>query len=168
MVPHRMAHPEGAVRLGLISDTHGQLRAEVFGIFEGVDQILHAGDIGDADILDDLRALAPTIAVIGNTDGFPLVGSVPEHAELAVAGRRIVVTHGHLLPSSPRPETLAAAFPDADIIVYGHTHKPFEGRHAGRLVINPGAAGPARFKLKPSVALLTLSDEGECVRFVAL
>lgn len=146
---------------GLISDTHGLLRPEVFDRFEGVERILHAGDIGTTDILVELEAIAPVTAVYGNTDGFEIRARVPERAELEIEGRRVVVVHGHLL-GSPTPERLRAAEPEADIIVYGHTHKARVDRVDGVLVVNPGAAGPARFRLTPSVAILTLeSDRAE-------
>lgn len=141
------------MRIGLISDTHGKLRNEVFARFEGVDLILHAGDVGRPDILADLAAIAPVKAVYGNTDGFDVRSSCPEMVEVDEAGKRIVVVHGHLL-GSPTPQNLRAAYPDAAVIVYGHTHKPLFDDSATPLVINPGAAGAARFHFKPSVAVL--------------
>jgi putative phosphoesterase len=138
----------------LISDTHGKLRADVLHAFEGVDLILHAGDIGDLDIIAELETIAPVHAVHGNTDDFDVRARFGETVALALEGKRIVVTHGHLV-SITTPPVLRAAHPDADVIVYGHTHKPLLDT-GGSLVVNPGAAGPARFKLKPSVAILTL------------
>jgi uncharacterized protein len=159
------------VRIGLISDTHGQLRPEVLTHFEGVDLILHAGDIGSEDVLTDLEALAPVTAVHGNMDGFPLRSTAPERARLELEGRHVVVVHGHAF-GSPTPDRLAAAFPGADIVVYGHTHQPLEQRVGSTLLVNPGAAGPARFELRPSVALLELRDRAEepaeVVRFIEL
>ncbi len=148
------------VRLGLISDTHGLLRPAVLDRFQGVLRILHAGDIGSEDILTELEAIAPVTAVYGNTDGSALRRRLPEVAEVAEAGRRIVVVHGHN-PGAPTPAKLARAHPEADIVVYGHTHQARVERVGRTLVVNPGAAGPARFHLKPSVALLVLgADEG--------
>ncbi len=143
------------VRVGLISDTHGKLRPQVLELFEGVDLILHAGDIGDADVITELETIAPVHAVHGNTDDGHLSSRYGESVAVTAAGVRMMVTHGHLL-GSPTPKLLRAAFPDADVIVYGHTHAPLVDRTARPLVINPGAAGPARFKLKPSVAILEL------------
>jgi uncharacterized protein len=143
------------VRLGLISDTHGLLRPSVCDHFDGVEVILHAGDVGGEDILTELEAIAPVRAVLGNTDGFPLIGRIPEIQQLDVENTRIVVTHGHRL-GSPTPQLLRQKHPDSDIIVYGHTHKALVDRTGGALVINPGAAGPARFRLKPSIALLDI------------
>ena len=143
-------------RIGLISDTHGKLRHEVFAAFADVDLILHAGDIGNPDIITELETLAPVRAVHGNTDGFELRSRYPEALDATVEGKRIRVVHGHLL-GAPTPQGLRAQNPDADVIVYGHTHRPLLDE-AAPLVVNPGAAGPARFKLKPSVAILTVPD----------
>lgn len=155
------------MRIGLISDTHGRLRNEVFDHFNGVDHILHAGDIGNADILTALEAVAPVSAVWGNTDGLDIRLLVGETADLEAAGRRIRVVHGHRL-GSPTPYGLAGAHPDADIVVFGHTHKPEFERIGQRLFLNPGSAGQARFGLKPSIALLTLHNDTEDFRLVSL
>jgi uncharacterized protein len=144
------------MRLGVISDTHGLLRPEVFDAFEGVDHILHGGDVGDSGILTELQTLAPVTAVYGNTDGVELQSSLPLVATLQLDGFDIVVTHGHQF-GSPAPERLYAAFPDAQIIVYGHTHRPLlTVVDVVVTVINPGGAGPRRFKLPPSVGILEL------------
>lgn len=155
------------MRIGLISDTHGQLRNEIFDLLAGVDQILHAGDIGGPDLLVELSAIAPVLAVYGNTDGFDIRGHVPDVVEWEAAGRRIVVTHGHQF-GAPNPGVLARAFPRADIIVFGHTHRPVTERIANTLVINPGAAGPPRFGLRPSIAELRLEETGPDVRLIEL
>jgi hypothetical protein len=139
-------------RVGLISDTHGRLRSEVFHRFQGVDLILHAGDIGISSIITELETIAPVRAVHGNTDGFDIRALYQEKLEVELEGQRVVLTHGHLL-GSPKPAQLRLLYPGANIIVYGHTHEPLVD--AGPpLVVNPGAAGPARFHLKPSVAIL--------------
>jgi uncharacterized protein len=144
------------MRLGVISDTHGLLRPEVFGAFEGVDHILHGGDVGDSGILTELQTLAPVTAVYGNTDDLELQSTLPLVATLQLDGFDIVVTHGHQF-GSPAPERLYAAFPDAQIIVYGHTHRPLlTVVDVVVTVINPGGAGPRRFKLPPSVGILEL------------
>lgn len=144
--------------IGLISDTHGRLRNDVFRLFEGVDRVIHAGDIGPATLLAELEAIAPVTAVFGNTDRFDIRERVEEIAEIELAGRRLAVIHGHQL-GAPEPAGLRAALPDADIIVYGHTHRPLVKREDGVLVVNPGSAGAPRFGQKPSVAILTLEPE---------
>lgn len=154
------------MRIGLISDTHGLLRPEVFHAFAGVDRILHAGDVGGADILVELETIAPVDAVFGNTDERSLRAELPAERTLTIEGRTIVLAHGDAI-GSPTPEGLRAAWPDADIIVYGHTHVQKVDRD-GALTINPGAAGPARFRLKPSVAILTLEDGREDVELIEL
>jgi putative phosphoesterase len=156
------------MRIGLISDTHGQLRPKIFEYFQNVQRILHAGDVGDPDILTELETLAPVSAVVGNTDTAPLTSMLPEVQVLELRGRAVVVTHGHRL-GSPTPESLRRAHPDAQIIIYGHTHKPYVGRTDGTLIVNPGAAGPARFRLKPSIAILEWNDfSEEIVRLIEL
>ena len=138
--------------VGLIADTHGLVRAEALRALTGVDLILHAGDVGRSTVLAALAAIAPVRAVYGNVD-------VP-HASLAptidckLEGLRVHVSHGHEL-GTPTPERLVARYA-ADVIVYGHTHRALIRQAGATLVINPGAAGPARFKLAPSVAVLTL------------
>jgi putative phosphoesterase len=144
------------MRLGVIADTHGLLRPEVFQAFAEVDHILHAGDVGPPDLLIELETLAPVTAVYGNTDGMELRSRLPQVAALELEGFDIIVTHGDVL-GSPTPENLNAAFPDAQIIVYGHTHKPLlTVVDVVVTVMNPGSAGPRRFKLMPSVGILEL------------
>lgn len=155
------------MRVGLISDTHGLLRATVFDQLAGVDVILHAGDIGDTVILDDLQAIAPVHAVFGNTDGWGIREVVQERVELELEGWRVLVTHGHEL-GSPTPRKLRDAYPEAQLIVYGHTHVPLLQELEGALIINPGAAGPARFKLVPSLAVLELAPGKRSVRHAQL
>ena len=143
------------MRIGLISDTHNRLRPEVFRLFDGVDLILHAGDVGAMDILVELETIAPVHAVLGNTDSTALRPRVQDDVRLELEGHAVVVVHGHQL-GSPNADNLSAAYPDADIIVYGHTHRQRIDRRDGQLIVNPGAAGPARFDLKPAVAILEL------------
>ena len=140
------------MRIGLISDTHGLMRAEALAALAGVDRILHAGDVGRLNVLGELQGIAPVQAVYGNVDD-PSFG-LPRHLDVVFDGVRVHVSHGHEL-GSPTPQTLAAAY-DADVIVYGHTHKPLIEMVGRTLVVNPGAAGPKRFNLAPSVAILTI------------
>jgi len=144
------------VRLGVIADTHGLLRPEVFDVFKEVDHILHGGDVGKPEILSDLEVLAPVTAVYGNVDGPELRSRLPQVGEVELDGFTIVVTHGDQF-GHPTPDKLHAAFPGAEIIVYGHTHKPLlELVDRTVTVINPGGAGPGRFGLAPSVGILEL------------
>jgi putative phosphoesterase len=144
------------MRLGVISDTHGLLRPEVFQAFTQVDHILHAGDIGSLELLAELEAIAPVTAVYGNTDDFEVRARVPPVATVELDGFDIVVTHGDQF-GTPTPEKLNAAFPDAQIIIYGHTHRPLLTLvDVVVTVMNPGGAGPRRFKLPPSVGILEL------------
>jgi len=144
------------VRLGVISDTHGLLRSEVFDVFREVDHILHGGDVGKWDVLVELQVLAPVTAVYGNIDDLDIRSKLPQVAEIELDGFRVVVTHGDQL-GSPTPAKLHEAFPGAEIIVYGHTHKPLlELVDKTVTVMNPGGAGAPRFGLLPSVGILEL------------
>lgn len=144
------------MRLGIIADTHGMLRPEVFAVFGEVDHILHGGDVGPMELLVELEALAPVTAVYGNTDGLVLRQRCPQVAALDLEDFRIIVTHGDQF-GSPTPTTLCEAFPEAEIIVYGHTHRPLlELVDKTVTVMNPGAAGPARFGIPASVGIMEL------------
>jgi len=135
--------------VGLVSDTHSLVRPEIFTAFAGVELILHAGDVGGRSVIDELAAIAPVRAVFGNTD-MPGEPGLEARLVLDIQGLSLLVSHGHEV-GSPTPEKLLARY-TADIIVFGHTHKPLVERAGRRLVVNPGAAGPRRFSLKPSVA----------------
>lgn len=144
------------MRLGLISDTHGLLRPEVLELLDGVERILHAGDVGSSDVLVELETIAPVTAVFGNTDGSELRQQLREEEWLDLSGRRVLVVHGHQL-GSPQPDGLRQAWPAADIIVYGHTHRQrIDGGNGAALTVNPGAAGAARFGIRPCVAVMEL------------
>jgi putative phosphoesterase len=144
------------MRLGVISDTHGQLRPEVCDVFAQVDHILHGGDVGPWEIMIELQTIAPVTAVYGNTDGPEVRARLPQVATVQLDGFDIVVTHGDQL-GSPTPAALHEAHPRAEIIVYGHTHKPLlELVDRTVTVVNPGSAGPRRFDLPVSVAILEL------------
>lgn len=144
------------MRLGIISDTHGLLRPEVFEVFAAVDRILHAGDIGSLDLLTELEAIAPVTAVHGNTDGWELRDRVPALIEERIEGLDFVLTHGDQL-GSPTPALLHEAYPNADVIVYGHTHRPLLTTvDVVVTVMNPGGAGRRRFDLPPSVGIMEL------------
>lgn len=140
--------------IGLISDTHGLVRPAVHEALKGVDLILHAGDVGGPQILDELRLIAPVRAVFGNTDA-PGAPYLSESIDIEFAGVRIHVSHGDEV-GSPNPERLAARY-DSEVVVYGHTHRQMVTQLNGQLFVNPGAAGPRRFKLSASVGILTIN-----------
>ncbi len=150
--------------VGLIADTHGLMRPEVFAALEGVELILHAGDVGPG-VLDELAAIAPVRAVFGNTDA-PDDPALAAEVAVTIGAVRVHVSHGHEL-GSPTPEKLLAAY-DADVLVYGHTHRPLLVKADGRWVVNPGAAGPRRFDIEPSVARMRISDHDIHIAHVPL
>ena len=141
--------------IGLVSDTHGQFRDEVTSALSGVSLILHSGDVGGARVLRALRDIAPVRAVFGNVDDSADPQLEPR-VELTVGGLTVHVSHGHEL-GSPTPEGMLRAYP-ADILVFGHTHRAHIEQSDHRLVVNPGAAGPRRFNLRPSVARLSIAN----------
>ena len=151
-------------RIGLISDTHGLVRPDVFSALDRVELILHAGDVGEG-VLEELAAIAPIEAVYGNTDPTD-DPRLRQAIERTIGGLRVHVSHGHEL-GSPTPERLFAKY-DADVIVYGHTHQQKVVESQGRLVVNPGAAGARRFKLMPSVGVLTIEGGVAGVRLIEL
>jgi len=152
-----MEHGRTQVRLGVISDTHGMLRPEVFDVFNGVDHILHAGDIGSIELITELEAIAPVTAVYGNTDDFDVRARFPRIARLELDGFDIVVTHGDQVGRGVPSLKLHALFPDADILVHGHTHVPkLELVDVVVTVMNPGGAGARRFDLPASVGIIEL------------
>ncbi|MDQ8164849.1 MAG: metallophosphoesterase family protein [Gemmatimonadota bacterium] len=152
--------------IGLISDTHGLLRADVHSVFAGVDLILHAGDVGGVEILDELALIAPVRAVYGNTDPSDHPGLVTA-LDFTLEGVRVHVSHGHELGRTGSPQARAAAY-DADLIVYGHTHRQRVDQVGAQLVVNPGAAGACRYDLPPTVALAEIAAGAVRVRLVEL
>ena len=157
---------EGAAHvIGLISDTHGLVRPQVHTALAGVELILHAGDVGGDEVLDELALIAPVLAVYGNTDA-PGDPRLRESIERTIGGVSIHVSHGHEV-GSPTPARLLERYA-ARVIVYGHTHRQLVTRADGRLVVNPGAAGARRFKLEPSVARLTIGNGQADVELVPL
>ena len=160
-----ISHRLSAIRVGLISDTHGLLRPSVHEALKGVELIFHAGDVGGDEILDELTLIAPVQAVFGNTDER---GNrrLRQEIDIEIGGVTIHVSHGHEL-GVPKPEKLMARYA-ADVIVYGHTHMQLITTAGGRLVVNPGAAGPARFDIKPSVAILEIGSSGADAHIIEL
>jgi putative phosphoesterase len=137
--------------VGLISDTHGLLRPQALAALAGCDYLVHAGDIGEARILDELARIAPVTAVRGNNDHGPWAKAVPDSAVLEVGGVTIYALHdlGEL-----DLDPAAAGF---QVVVTGHSHKPAQQMRGGVLYINPGSAGPRRFTLPVAVARLQVS-----------
>ena len=149
-------------RVGLISDTHGLLRPEAVAFLRGSDFIIHGGDIGRAGVLAELAALAPVTAVRGNNDQASWAAAVPETAVLQVGAVRIQVVHdlGEL-----EVDPVAAGF---RVVVSGHSHRPSVTERTGVLYVNPGSAGPRRFKLPITVAELTIAEQSVSARVVEL
>jgi putative phosphoesterase len=151
--------------LGLISDTHNVLDSRVHDRFAGVDRILHAGDVCDPMIIQELGLIAPVTVVLGNND--PLVGW-RETEVTEWGGRRILIEH------IVRPEAPSAAFRQrltrsgAGMVVFGHTHRPYQATIGDVLFLNPGSAGSPRFGLPRSLALLHLTPEGVRTEFLDL
>ena len=142
------------MKIGVVSDTHGLLRPEVLPALEGVDCILHLGDVGDVKILDALRKIAPVTAVRGNIDHSGPCSRLPETEVLLLEGGYIYLLHDlgtlHLDPA-------AAKF---SAVLYGHTHKPTIWRHKGVLYFNPGSCGPRRFNLAVTMGYLHVHADG--------
>ncbi|MBC7896736.1 MAG: metallophosphoesterase family protein [Cytophagaceae bacterium] len=151
--------------IGVISDTHGLVRPDVHNALAGVYLILHAGDVCGDEVLDELATIAPVAAVAGNCDppGHP---RLPARIDRTIHGVTFHVSHGHEL-GVPTAAKLLATY-DASVIIYGHTHRPLVHREGGTLVLNPGAAGPRRFDIKPTVARLTIDGSNVEVELVEL
>lgn len=152
----------GVKEIGLISDTHGLLRKETLEALCGSELIFHAGDVGKPEILEGLRKIAPVVAVRGNVDTGAWAQSLPETVVIEEAGAWIYMLHDvNALDLDPA----AAGF---HIVVSGHSHKPGKMEREGVLYINPGSAGPRRFQLPVTVALLRLGRTSFQVDFVNL
>ena len=148
--------------VGLISDTHGLLRSEALTSLQPSDLIIHAGDIGNPEILDRLSAIAPVVAVRGNIDKSPWASTLQMTAVVQAGSTVIYVLHNiHDLDRDPA----AAGF---DVVVSGHSHNPSQIRRSGVLYINPGSAGPRRFRLPVTVARLDLSKQPPLIGFIDL
>ena len=159
-----MAPPPGGrpLRVGLVSDTHGLLRPEVRAFLRGSDHIVHAGDICDPAILEDLAGIAPVTAVRGNCDRGPWTGRLGETASLRVGDCLLYVIHDLAqLERHPGP-------PGTRVVVYGHSHQPAVTERGGLLLVNPGSAGPRRFSLPVAVGELVIAGNRITARTVEL
>ncbi|HJO36369.1 MAG TPA: metallophosphoesterase family protein [Gammaproteobacteria bacterium] len=158
----------GPVRLGLIADTHGQLDARVAAALDGLDGIVHAGDVGSGAVIAALQAVAPLTVVRGNNDvpaKWPpadraQLARLPACAELDLPGGRLVIVHGDTFPAARRHGGLRARWPTARAIVYGHSHRLTLETETLPWIVNPGAAGRARTHGGPSWVLLEAGSGG--------
>ena len=157
------------LRIGVVSDTHGLLRPEVLDAFAGASHILHAGDIGGVEVLRDLERIAPVTAVAGNNDGFRC-GKAGITARVELGGVRFFLTHILDRPRRPKPEVVRdLSRQPADVVVFGHSHLPHDELVDGVRYLNPASAGPRRFSLPVSVAVLEVGrGKVRSVRFVPL
>lgn len=140
--------------VGVISDTHGLLRPEAVAALEGSDLIVHAGDVGGPEVFEPLRALAPVHAVRGNVDRGAWAEELPLDRVVEVGGQRLYVLH--ILDELD----LDPAAADFAAVIYGHSHRPHRERRGGVLYLNPGSAGPRRFRLPVTLARIRVSEEG--------
>lgn len=148
--------------VGVIADTHGLLRPEAVTALQGVEVIIHAGDVGNPEVLAGLRQIAPVQAVRGNTDRGEWAQALPLTEVVEVGGARLYVLHElFCLDLDPRAAGLAA-------VIFGHSHRPHQESKDGVLYLNPGSAGPRRFTLPVSVALLRVNTPDLKVEFINL
>jgi uncharacterized protein len=140
------------MRIGVISDTHGLLRPEAVAALRGVVHILHAGDVGDAEILDELRKIAPVTAIRGNVDMDGECGGLPATEFVELAGKMFYLVHSEYWMDI-KPEAA-----DVAVVVSGHSHRPSVERRHGVMYLNPGSAGPRRFNLPVTLAMVNVKD----------
>jgi uncharacterized protein len=152
----------GVHTLGVISDTHGLVRPEALAALKGVERIVHAGDIGSPDVLEALERVAPVTAVRGNNDRGGWAKKIPETEVVEVGGVSLYLLHDlHELDLEPRSAGFAA-------VISGHSHQPRLEERDGVLYLNPGSAGPRRFKLPISLARLTIAGARVRAQLVTL
>lgn len=150
------------MRIGVISDTHGLLRPEAIVALRGIDHILHAGDIGNIQILETLRTLAPTTAIRGNIDRTGPCSQLPATEIIGIAGYSLYMLHNLAeIDLDPRAAGISA-------VISGHSHKPAIEHRRGVLYFNPGSAGPRRFSLPISVGILDISKSALTPRLIEL
>ena len=148
--------------IGVISDTHGMVRPEVLKAFQGVEFIIHAGDVGGPEVLEVLRALAPLVAVRGNVDRGEWAQDLTDTEVVEAGESRLYVLHNlHELDLDP----FAAGF---RAVISGHSHCPSKENRQNVLFLNPGSAGPRRFRLPVSLVLLRLEGESLAAKLIDL
>lgn len=151
-----------SLRIGVIADTHGLLRPEALAALQGCQRILHLGDIGPASLLDQLRELAPLDVVRGNNDSDDWADALPETLLLELGGLRLYLIHDlKQLAIDPLAEGI-------DVVLAGHSHKPLNEVRDGVLYLNPGSAGPRRFRLPVALAILEIVNGQPRVEMVSL
>ncbi len=150
----------GSVKIAVISDTHGLLRPEALALLQGCDHIIHGGDIGKPEILEALLAIAPLTVVRGNNDRQDWARDIPESARVAVGGAEIFVVHD-IADDKGRSK-------GARVVITGHSHKAAIAERDGTLFLNPGSAGPRRFKLPISMAELLICDGDVAARIIEM
>ncbi|MDT4967227.1 MAG: uncharacterized protein QOJ64_1964 [Acidobacteriota bacterium] len=155
------------LRIGVISDTHGKLDEKVLNLFAGVSRIIHAGDIGDEELIWKLEDVAPVIAVRGNNDPDTMVYP---NERLAIIDKRVFFVRHQFATveklNLAQQRLIEKHMPD--VVIFGHSHQAYSGHWRGTLLFNPGSAGPKRFNLPRSVGFLELTEEGISSRIVAL
>lgn len=157
-----MTVTDDTLRIGVISDTHGLLRPAALAALSGVDRIIHAGDIGDPAILEQLARLAPVTAVRGNNDTESWAASLPERVTEPFAGVTIHLLH------NLKELALDPLEAGVQVVIAGHSHRPLCEQRDGVLYLNPGSAGPRRFQLPISIAELTITAGVPAARIVEL
>lgn len=158
----RVATP---VLMGVLSDTHGsatRVRRPLDPVFDffrraGVELILHAGDAGHVSILDDLEAIAPIAAVRGNADPLELIEMLPDQVQIEVGSRVVLLLHGHRGKTALRAAR-AAASPEIDVVVFGHSHKPLIDREGSTVLFNPGSPLERRWNPHFGIGFLRIAD----------
>lgn len=157
------------MRFALVSDTHGFSDPKLPALFEGCERVLHAGDIVTTPVLDVLARIAPVTAVRGNNDLAPPFERLPETVCLPIGELRLFVIHDLGDRGRPKPRAAAAlAREKPHLVVHGHSHRPGAALLGGRLFVNPGSAGPRRFTLPRTAAILTVSGRRAHVAFFEL
>jgi|Deesub1362B_J571_1020462.scaffolds.fasta_scaffold05504_2 hypothetical protein len=152
-------------RIGVLSDTHGIVPLDIYQLFADVDAILHAGDIGNPDVLLDLEVLATVYAVRGNTDFFGTAHSLPRERHVSFGPVRFALLHGDGFPRGTLAQHLEQKFAgrEVDIVIFGHTHKLQVEKRGSLWLINPGCANPALVKGRATGMIITFSDRSDIV-----